>query len=138
MWSLGGSERERVAVEVTSKPTNDGGYNWVKAHVSVFVGGFSGNIEANFLTSDFVRFRDGLRILHNDLKGNAVFETLEGQLNLKLSVDKLGHVTVDGEAVDIAGVGNKLIFQMNFDQSYLSQTLQELDAVIAGFLERTD
>lgn len=135
-WFLGGSEQERLEVEVLSSPVKDEGYEWVSVRVSLKVGGFSARFNASFLATDFVKFRNELQVLSDKLKGNATFETVEGQLRLKLGVDKLGHITVAGEVSDEAGIGNKLIFNMNIDQSYLPHTIRQLGTVIEGFRAR--
>jgi hypothetical protein len=52
---------------------------------------------------------------------------------LKINVDKLGHISISGEVRDEAGTGNRLIFEMSFDQTYLSRTIRELEEVVVSF-----
>jgi hypothetical protein len=132
-WSIGGKENERLEVEVLSAPDNDQGYEWVSVRVSIKVGGFSGRFDASFLANEFVRFRDELKVVSEYLKGKASFETLEEQMSLEVSVDKLGHINIEGKISDQAGIGNELAFHMEIDQTYLTQTVAQLNRVIEGF-----
>ncbi len=72
--------------------------------------------EAYLQTTDFSPFRDALRTLWDDLRGEAKLETLEGQVTLEVIGDGRGHMTVRGELRDIAG--------------YLGGTLRQLDELI--------
>ncbi len=51
----------------------------------------------------------------------------QGQPRGLVSVDKTGHVTVDGQVRDGAGFGNRLRFSLPFDQTLLRSTLLVLD-----------
>ncbi len=128
-WSIKKNEFERVEVSILSTPEETEGYDWVPVSISVNSGGFSGSVQANFLASEMIKFRDDLLILNNNLQGQAIFQTIEDQLRLNLSVDSSGHVRVEGVLIDFAGVGrNKLSFYFDIDQTYLANTIQELNA----------
>ena len=72
-----------------------------------------------------------LRELHRTLKGNARFSSYEGQIELALVGDGLGHVAVHGEAMDIAGTGNMLRFHFEIDQTEPQPLLHDLEAIVA-------
>jgi hypothetical protein len=55
---------------------------------------------------------------------------LEGQLELTLKCDALGHVSVDGAAMDVAGIGNKLLFELNIDQTHVPGILDSLKVTL--------
>jgi hypothetical protein len=136
-FSFGESERERVEVDVISyeRPAS-GEYhddNWLTVSIAVRVGGFSGRVGAAIVTDELVRFAEQLHRLYEQLTGSAQFTTLEGQLSLTLSCDARGHITLRGEVLDQAGIGNRLSFHLNLDQSFLQQPMRELDAVIRVF-----
>lgn len=136
-FSIGGSERNKVTVEVINyeRPAS-GDYhddNWVNVGVYVAVGAFSGRFATSFLTEEFVAFRSQLRELYETLNGEATFTTIEGQLTLNLVGDGRGGITLKGEALDQPGVGNCLSFEMALDQTYLASALDGLDQVIAAF-----
>ena len=67
------------------------------------------------------------------LNGEAEFATLENQLHLFLKGDGKGHIELVGEVFDQPGIGNRLHFALNFDQSQLGASLRELEKVISGF-----
>lgn len=136
-FSIGSSERNKITVEVINyeRPAS-GEYhddNWVNVGVYVAVGAFSGRFAASFVTDEFVAFRSELRTLYETLKGEATFRTMEGQLTLNLLGDGRGGVTLRGEALDQAGIGNCLTFEMALEQTYLASTLDGLDQIIATF-----
>ena|ERR1051326_564963 len=136
-FSFGQSDRERIEVDVLSyERAATGEYhddNWLRVSITVRVGGFSGRAGASIVTDELVRFAEQLHQLHEQLSGSAEFTTLEGQLSLALGCDARGHVTLHGEVLDQAGIGNRLSFQLDLDQSFIHQSIRELDAVITAF-----
>jgi hypothetical protein len=133
-FSIGGGENERVEVRVHGyERAPVGEYyddNWVRASVAVAVGAFSGEFDAAFLTSDFVRFREGLAVLNETLVGKASFTTLDDQLSLELTGNGRGGIRFKGVAVDAPGIGNRLEFALDLDQSYLPGILGGLDEIL--------
>jgi hypothetical protein len=107
--------------------------NWVYATVSIAAGGFRGDFEARLRTEEFVRFRDELRPLHDNLVGRATFATMEEWLSLDVAGDGNGHFHADCIAVDMAGTGNRLTFAIDFDQTDLTEILKGLDAITKTF-----
>ena len=140
-FSLGGSEKSKVTVEVVGyERASSGKYNddnWLNAVVSVSAGAFSGRFTASFVTSEFVAFRSQLQTLYQTLKGEAAFETLEGQLTLTLVGNGHGGVTLKGTALDQPGIGNSLSFELALDQTYLERALRDLDHIIGAFPVRS-
>ena len=107
--------------------------NWLTVSIAVGVGGFSGRIRAAILTEELTGFAEQLHRLYEQLSGSAEFTTMEGQLSLRLSCDTRGHIMLRGEVLDRAGIGNRLSFHLDLDQSFLQQSIRELDAVIKAF-----
>jgi hypothetical protein len=136
-FSLGGSERERIAVEVENyERAATGDYhddNWLKVSVTVSVGAFDGTFPATFLTEEFVAFRNELKKMYESLHGNAKFTTLEDQLSLELSGNGRGQILLKGYALDRAGDGNRIEFRLEIDQTHVARTLRELDAIVEKF-----
>lgn len=136
-FSVGGTQRERVDVEVQAyerQPTGE--YfddNWVSVRVSVFAGGFRGRFDASFQIAEILGFRDQLDSLYRTLKGEAKLITMETQLTLTLTGNGRGGVSVKGEAWDQPGIGNRLEFTFEIDQTYLGKTLGELNDVMEAF-----
>ncbi len=136
-FSLGESEHERVKRTVSgyeSQPSGDSHEdNWLMVDVSVAVGGFRGRFQATFRTAELTEFRDQLMALYKSLKGEAKLITMEAQLLLSLTGNGRGDISLKGEAWDQPGIGNRLSFGIDLDQTHLASTLRELDAVIERF-----
>jgi hypothetical protein len=58
-------------------------------------------------------------------------------LSLRLTGDGKGHVELRGEVSDQAGVGNRLHFTLQFDQSQLRASIHELERATSEFPVRT-
>lgn len=100
--------------------------NWIITTVTIKAGKFSGKYDAEFMTIDFEKFKQQLMLLYDDLKGSAVFEGLEGQLELSIIGDGLGHFTIDVAACDHPGYGGRLTFTMSFDQTDIKDLIHQL------------
>ena len=137
IFSFGQSEQERIEVDVhgyESEPIGE--YytdNWLRTEIRVHAGGFRGKASAAIITSELVKFAAELRLLYETLKGSAKFETLETQLNLNILGDGKGHIELTGEVADQAGIGNRLHFTLEFNQSQLGASIRELEKVISSF-----
>lgn len=136
-FSIGGSTYERIEVAVSGYERQPSGDhyddNWLRAEVSLAVGSFSGRFQASFLASELLEFRDQLATLHKNLDGEANLITLESQLLLCLTGNGRGGISLKGEALDQAGIGNRLVFGLDFDQTHLPATIEKLDTVIERF-----
>jgi len=134
---LGSSGRECVEIDIMGYERElVGEYyddNWVRGNVSVIVGGFTGKFNAAFLTEDFSRFLEELKRLYESLSGKAEFTTIEGLLLLEAEGDGKGHIRVSGEAMDVVGIGNRLVFNFEIDQTQLAKTIKELKHVISEY-----
>ena len=104
--------------------------NWLTVEIRVRAGGFRGKAAASIITGELTQFFSELRPLFKTLSGSAEFATMEEQLSLRLVGNGKGHVELRGEVADQAGVGNRLHFTLEFDQS---QLVHELERVISEF-----
>ena len=140
-FSFGQSKQERVEVDVMRYERSAiGEYhddNWLTSKILVRVGRFRGEVDAAIITGELVQFLNQLRPLFSSLRGVAEFSTLEGQLNLRLVGDGKGHVELVGEVADQPGIGNKLSFQLQFDQTQLGASIRELEDVTSKFPVRS-
>lgn len=123
-------EPKRLVQEGTEIEYNN---NWIITTVTVKGGKFSGQFEAEFMTIDFEKFKQELKPLYDNLKGSATFSGLEGQLELNIVGDGLGHFDVSVVAIDQAGFGSKLSFTMSFDQTLIKELVSQLDAITRKF-----
>ena len=107
--------------------------NWLKGFVNVKAGGFSGEFKADFMTVDFESFKTELTKLYVNLNGIATFNTLESQVEIKIIGDGIGHLSAECEVMDYAGMGNKLEFKINFDQTHIPKILEQLEKITNRF-----
>jgi hypothetical protein len=107
--------------------------NWLRAEIQVVAGGFRGKATAAFITSELSEFLSELRPLFETLEGKAEFSTIEEQLKLQLVGDGKGHIELTGEIADQPGIGNRLLFTFEFDQSQLGASIRELELVTSQF-----
>jgi hypothetical protein len=136
-FRIGGSNWEHVIIRPTRRERPEASDywdgNWVCANVKVEARAFRGEFEAQLRTQDFVRFRDALHVLYETLKGGAKFETIEGWLTIDIQSDGKGHFHAACLAVDQPGIGNRLTFGLDFDQTELPEILRGLDAICTAF-----
>jgi hypothetical protein len=126
-FHIGSREADSVCVSITDD-RDDG---WLLADVEVAAGRFRGKYTSYFDTQAFLSFSKQLEIMHKTVSGSAKFTSLEGQLELALECDALGHVSVTGQAMDQAGIGNKLVFEFDIDQTHLPEILGSLKGMLA-------
>jgi hypothetical protein len=107
--------------------------DWLHANVEVRAGAFHGEVEALLRSDDFVRFVDGLRVLYEKLSGVATFDTLEHWLRIDVRGDGKGHLHADCLAMDEPGTGNRLAFEISFDQTDLPPLIRDLEAICRAF-----
>jgi hypothetical protein len=140
-FSFGQSEHDRLEVDVLRyERVPIGNYwddNWLNSHVRISAGGFRGKVDASILAGELTQFLTQLRTLYATLSGTAEFSTLEEQLHLVLTGDNKGHIELVGELADRPGIGNRLHFTLQFDQSQLGTAIRELEDVLSQFPIRT-
>ena len=138
-FSIGYPDKERLEVTLVGAPANPKteGYDWVKALVQIQVGAFNGEVEIYMCISDMVRFKEQLEPVYQNLKGTAEFKTIEGQLYIRVEADKLGHVQATGHLSDDLASGNKLDFEIRYDQTLLWHTISEINEALTGLFRRT-
>ncbi|MDN5942717.1 MAG: hypothetical protein L0H94_12605 [Nitrospira sp.] len=107
--------------------------NWVDARVEIAAGGFRGRYRAYLRTEEFFGFQNEIAKLYYSLKGEACFDSMEDWLSIKVKGDGLGHMTADCKAMDEAGTGNTLCFELRFDQSDMPEILSGLAEIVDKF-----
>jgi hypothetical protein len=107
--------------------------NWILCEATVAVGGFRGRVQGCLRTEEIESFRDQLKSMYQTVSGRAEFRTLEGWLSLKLAAEKTGKVECRGEMLDDPGIGNRLEFTLDLDQTYIAPVLIALDSIATAF-----
>jgi hypothetical protein len=121
-FHIGEKESEYVRVVIV----RDNGDAWFSAQVEVAAGAFRGGYSAAFKSWAFSDFRDQLEQLYRTVSGSASFGSYEGQLEMTLACNAQGHIQLHGEARDVAGTGNRLIFKLELDQTYVPKIITDL------------
>ncbi len=141
-FRLGGQERNFLLIEVMGR-SHSGSYdywdgNWLTTKISVQAGAFAGHFHATLRGEEFERFLRDLRLVYTSLGTKnpvymAEFTTMEEQLSIVIRGDPLGNFVAQCIAVDVAGTGNRLEFELAFDQSYVPEMLSELEVITTAF-----
>jgi len=131
-FSIGYFDRERLEVNLLGSPADpkSEGYDWINATVHIEVGAFKGDNQISICLSDVIRFKDQLEPVYRNLKGFAEFKTIEDQLYIRIELDDLGHVQASGYLIDDFVLGNKLNFNIQYDQTLLWHTISEIDEML--------
>jgi hypothetical protein len=107
--------------------------NWIVCEIQISAGGFRGTFQADLRSEEFYGFLAEVETLRQTLESTAAFSTMEGQIGFSLTGDGNGRVQVSGEALDEPGLGNRLHFEFEIDQTYLPQISQALEHLLTAF-----
>jgi len=108
--------------------------NWVRGEVELVAtstGRFTARQAVSVLTRDLELFRHELRALLEGLEGEASFENLEAQFGVNVTL-KAGSGELEVFVTEHAGAELR-VNDVRTDQSYLAQTLRELEAAVEQF-----
>ena len=107
--------------------------NWLNTLIEVKAGAFSGSFKADFMTTDFQRFKNELEILYNNLNGKADFKSLENQVEINIKGNGFGHLEAACRLMDKVGTGNELECELFFDQTQIPKMLKDLEKITSEF-----
>ncbi|MCA1559767.1 MAG: hypothetical protein LC804_05700 [Acidobacteria bacterium] len=107
--------------------------NWIDCELEIVAGGFRGGFRADLRSEEFYTFLQEVEGLTRAVQGTASFATMEGRIALSLTGDGNGHIRVAGDAIDVAGTGNRLQFGFDTDQTYLPPICRSLEHLLAAF-----
>jgi hypothetical protein len=134
---LGQSTSEFLKVEVLRRaypPTeyrSDG--NTVTAQVTLAAGGFCGSFTSLFHLDDLKQFHDELRELPRVPEGTAEFSPLEEPLQFEVGCNGKGKCIAKCEAADRFINPNRLLFELEFEQTAIPGILSQIDAIFELF-----
>jgi hypothetical protein len=107
-------------------------------NATVSAGRFQGFLETGLRADELARFRDSLRKMHRQLRGDWYQEFLGSGLEFQIRGDGQGHFDMTCVADDQPGTGNKLTFGIYFEQTEIPKMLAMLDEVMSNFPVRPD
>ncbi len=136
--SIQGDEGSRVVLGFPDLPVHlhaadcEGGYAFLQVDVEVSVPGFSARRSISMVPQDLLGFLSPLRESQLSVSGEPTLTTLEDEFALKLAYAPNGLVSGDGYLRDHSG-GNSLAFVLNTDQTFLEETLAQLEELCSRF-----
>lgn len=107
--------------------------NWLLSPTTISVGDFTGRIGGGLRCDELQQFRVELESLNATLSGAAQLSSMEGWVDVRMIGDGLGHVAVSGSLMDEPGVGNRLEFTFDIDQTFLPGIIKSLVDVAQSF-----
>jgi hypothetical protein len=105
--------------------------NSLTCEVELDVPPFTGGFKASYTTQEFFKFWTGLSMVLSSSKGEAVFGSEENALQIAVGIDATGRGLVKGTTR--AQSKTTVSFSFETDQTALSKTCKELEAVITQF-----
>ena len=86
------------------------------------------------MTIDIEKFKQELKRIYKDLSGVTMFYCLDEDIEIKIKGDGIGHFTAHCLARDsTTPEGSRLSFNLFFDQSYIPNFINQLDAITKAF-----
>jgi len=113
-------------------PENENDANWLDSVVKIRAGPFSGAFKAALTTYDLASLHQQLQKALASLSGTVNFKSTEEGLSLTVQFDRAGRASVVGVAQPRRSQA-ALHFRLDTDQSALTRTLCEVEAVLRGF-----
>lgn len=124
---VGSIGAEHIMIRLTSNGAGDD--IWLVGDIEIQVQGFVGKLSAYFEPYDFSLFATQLTQLHSSLSGTATLRPREEQLVLTLKGNGRGCINVNGVAYSQATWQNKLEFTFEIDQTFLLESLAQLEVL---------
>lgn len=134
---FGGAEAEYLTLTVhgRSRPQDtdywDGNFLWCTAEVSA--GAFRGSVSNVLRNEDLARFLSWLEALYQRLDGEALLDTLDGWLDVRVICAARGQVEVRGQLCDDPVGGNQLEFRLALDQTFLPPLIAQVRSAVEAF-----
>ena len=109
----------------------DGNFIWCTAVVAA--GAFRGSLSNPIRNEDLARFLPRLEALYQRLDGEALLDTLDGWLDVRVVDVGRGRIEVRGSLIDDPVGGNQLEFRLALDQTYLPPIIGQVRAAVEAF-----
>ncbi len=109
-----------------------GGYS-VKGRIEISVLGFKVDSQHYFTTGELYMFKEKLKLCYQNISGTATLDNTERELELSVSFNKKGTITVSGEFQERPDVNNRLLFEFKTDQTCILPVIKELEAIQKTF-----
>jgi hypothetical protein len=107
--------------------------NWLDCTADVTAGAFRGNLRRGLRADELEAFRQQLAVLYDRLTGEAVLDTMEEWLRVRVIGDGRGHMEASCRLCDDPAFGNTLDCRLRFDQTFLPAVLRQLDRALQTY-----
>jgi hypothetical protein len=124
-----------LAIHGRNRPVSEDYWdgNWLWCTAEVAAGAFRGSVSNVIRNEDLIRFLPRLEDLYRRLDGEALLDTLEGWLDLRVIGVGHGQVEVRGSLCDAPVDGNQLEFRLALDQTFLPPLIGQIRAAVEAF-----
>jgi hypothetical protein len=102
---------------------------WLNAEADFQLNGFTARFDFSLRLGELISFYEELHVFHTTLKGSAHLESIEDNVNLVLTTDGLGHVSIEGILRDTSYKINTK-FSMDTDQTYLNDIINDCREIL--------
>ncbi|WP_449565221.1 WapI family immunity protein [Luteirhabdus pelagi] len=128
---------EFVKIEILKQNFPNADLDWdkdsIRCKISAKFGSFSGEFNANLMTFSFDNFKRELIYLYENLEQSATFKGYEDQVKIFIQGDGIGHLDLFCDLKDNVGMGNELKGELNLDQTYLPDLIEQLDTITSEY-----
>lgn len=109
-----------------------GGYD-VRGSFRIKINEYSAYGELWFSTGEIYQLYHDLQKFYDTLNGTVRFNTYEYNLEFEILIDKSGHITIQGRYIATHTRHNELLFEIVSDQSFVGNTLAELQRIVQKY-----
>jgi hypothetical protein len=106
---------------------------WLEATCNFSYQHFNAHFKFSSIVNDFYPFLEQLQILKENLKGQAEYSNIEGNVTLVFVGDGLGHVSVRGELRHSTNPFLTTTFEIETDQTFLPGLIKECKEIMEQF-----
>lgn len=107
--------------------------NWLRCDLTIKAGPFTGAFKCALTTYDLFAFAERLKSSLAVLSGTASFQNTEQDIAFEIDFDRRGTARIQGTAQPHRSLEGSLGFRFDTDQTYLAQSLRQLEAVLRSF-----
>jgi TetR/AcrR family transcriptional regulator, repressor of fatR-cypB operon len=125
-------ETGRISLSFEYVQCGDGGCD-CRGTVSIASWGLQAQGKVWFTAADVARFRTQLNACYQALDGAVTFDTYDESLKLAVVFGRRGQVDIQGSFREPHNAGNELQFRIQSEQSYMGQSLAELDELVKRY-----
>ena len=126
-----GSDYLEVSFDEVDPNPNGDWYRGIASTVTFSFGSFRGGFGAYFFAGEVRQLVTDLQVLSRTMIGAASFNARERQVVFSAALQPTGSMIVSGELRDNHGMGNRLLFEMSLDQTYLVPPINSLERFVS-------